>query len=292
LSDRFVAAAEVIDSSNASASEVCQALSLSRSSFYGFQQVASRDAPTRAEELSPMIIDIFWKHRRRYGARRIASELADRGIVVCRRTVAETLKSQGLKAIQPKSFQPKTTDSRHRLGYSPNLLLQPFELNAVNRLWVADITYVPIAGRRFAYLSMVMDRFSRRIIGWNLDVTMTEHLVIGSLKDAISSRQPDPELIHHSDRGGQYAANRFRQILKRSSIRQSMSRAGDCYDNAFMESCFGTIKTELEMTEYETVSEGERELGGYFSYYNRDRKHSSLGYQTPAQFESTYPGQK
>ena len=139
---------------------------------------------------------------------------------------------------------------------------------------------------------MVMDRFSRRIIGWKLDVTMTEQLVIASLKTAISSRQPGRALIHHSDRGGQYAGNRFRQILKRSSIRQSMSRADDCYDNAFMESCFGTIKTELEMTEYETVSEGERELGDYFSYYNRDRKHSSLGYQTPAQFESSHPGQK
>ena len=239
-----------------------------------------------------MVIDIFWKHRRRYGARRIVSELADRGIVVCRRTVAEAMKLQGLRAIQPKSFQPNTTHSRHRLGYSPNLLLESFELDTINRLWVADITYVPITGRRFAYLSMVMDRFSRRIIGWKLDVTMTEQLVIASLKTAISSRQPGRALIHHSDRGGQYAGNRFRQILKRSSIRQSMSRADDCYDNAFMESCFGTIKTELEMTEYETVSEGERELGDYFSYYNRDRKHSSLGYQTPAQFESSHPGQK
>ncbi|TWU50586.1 Integrase core domain protein [Rubripirellula tenax] len=239
-----------------------------------------------------MIIDIFWKHRRRYGARRISSELSDRGIVACRRTVAESMKLQGLKAIQPKSFQPKTTDSRHRLGYSPNLLLDRFELNAVNRLWVADITYIPIAGRRFAYLSMTMDRFSRRLIGWKLDVTMTEQLVVGSLKDAIMIRQPEGDLIHHSDRGGQYAGNRFRQILKRSSIRQSMSRAGDCYDNAFMESCFGTIKTELETTEYETVSEGERELGSYFSYYNQDRKHSSLGYQTPNQFESTHPGRE
>jgi transposase InsO family protein len=166
-----------------------------------------------------MIIDIFWKHRRRYGARRISSELADRGIVACRRTVAESMKLQGLNAIQPKSFQPKTTDSRHRLGYSPNLLLDSFELNAVDRLWVADITYVPLAGRRFAYLSMIMDRFSRRLIGWTFDVTMTEQLVIESLKDAIVTRQPGIELIHHSDRGGQYAGKRFRQILKRSSIR-------------------------------------------------------------------------
>lgn len=238
-----------------------------------------------------MIIDIFWKHRRRYGARRIVSELADRGVVVCRRVVAQCMKTQGLKAIQPKSFQPKTTESRHRLGYSPNLLLDEFELNTINRLWVADITYVPIAGRKFAYLSMVMDRFSRRIIGWKIAVTMTEDLVIGSLNTAIASRQPKTDLIHHSDRGGQYAGNRFRAMLKRSSMRQSMSRAGDCYDNAFMESCFGTIKTELEMTEYETVPEGERELRDYFGYYNQDRKHSGLGYQTPNQFESTHQSQ-
>jgi putative transposase len=291
LRDRFVAAAQVVDSMQASATQVCQVLSLSRSSFYGFQQACSKEERNRAEELSPMIINIFWTHRRRYGARRIASELADRGIVACRRTVAEAMETQGLKSIQPKSFQPKTTESRHRLGYSPNLLLDEIDLVATNRLWVADITYIPISKRNFAYLSMIMDRFSRRIIGWQMDVTMTEELVIGSLKNAIASRQPGPDLIHHSDRGGQYAGNRFRGILKRSSIKQSMSRAGDCYDNAFMESCFGTIKTELEMTEYETVSEGERELGSYFSYYNRDRKHSSLGYQTPAQFESTQPGQ-
>ncbi|TWU18255.1 IS3 family transposase [Allorhodopirellula heiligendammensis] len=292
MNDRLVAAAEVIDSTNASATEVCQVLSLSRSSFYGFQKATELDESTRAEELCPIIIDIFWKHRRRYGSRRITSELADRGIIVCRRTVAESMKMQNLKAIQPKSFQPKTTDSRHRLGYSPNLLLDSFELNAVNRLWVADITHVPLADRRFAYLSMIMDRFSRRLIGWKMDVTMTEQLVIGSLKDAIMIRQPGGELIHHSDRGGQYASIRFRQILKRSSIRQSMSRAGDCYDNAVMKSCFGTIKTELEMTEYETVAEGECELGSYFSYYNQDRKHSSLGYQTPNQFESTHPGRE
>lgn len=238
-----------------------------------------------------MVLDIFWKHRRRYGARRIVSELDDRGIISCRRTVGKVMKTQGLKAIQPKSFTPKTTESRHRLGYSPNLLLESFDLMSINQLWVADITYIPISGRRFAYLAMVMDRFSRRIIGWQMENTMTEELVIGSLRSAISCRQPGSPLIHHSDRGGQYASRRFRAMLRRSSIQQSMSRAGDCYDNAFMESCFGTIKTELEMTEYESVTQGTRELGDYFSYYNQDRKHSSLGNQTPLQFESTQQGQ-
>lgn len=200
------------------------------------------------------------------------------------------MEKQGLKAIQPKSFKPRTTESRHRLGYSPNLLLGDVTLHGINQLWVADITHVPLAGKRFAYLSMVMDRFSRRLIGWRIDATMTEHLVIGSLRDAIHLRQPNDGLIHHSDRGGQYAGTQYRAMLRRSSIQQNMSRAGDCYDNAFMESCFGTIKTELEMSEYETIGKGQRDLSEYFRYYNRDRKHSGIGYQTPIQFETNQTG--
>ncbi len=199
------------------------------------------------QRLTPLVMDIFWKHRKCYGTRRISEELSDCGISVSRRIVANIMKTQGLRAIQPKSFTPKTTQSRHRLGYSPNLLLEDISLSGIDQLWVADITYIPLAGKRFAYLSMIMDRYSRRLIGWQLDETMTEDLVLQSLSAAIQSRQPQAGLIHHSDRGGQYAGKRFRDVLRRSGIRQSMSRAGDCYDNAFMESCFGTIKTELEM---------------------------------------------
>ena len=196
------------------------------------------------------------------------------------------MKTQRLRAIQPKSFTPKTTDSRHRHGYSPNLLLNDFTLTAVNQLWVADITYIPLKDRRFGYLSMLMDRYSRRLIGWHLDVTMTEELVLHSLHHALKNRRPGRSVIHHSDRGGQYASKRFRQSLHRASIRQSMSRAGDCYDNAFMESCFGTIKTELEMTEYTNIQLAASELETYVTYYNRDRKHSGIGYLTPHQFEN------
>lgn len=272
--------------------EVCACLSIPRSSFYEHRSPKTMTREHETKRLTPLVMDIFWKHRRRYGTRRIVEELNDGGITVCRRTVSKIMKTQGLRAIQPKSFTPKTTESRHRLGYSPNLLLQDFCLNAVNQLWVADITYVPLRGRRFAYLSMLMDRFSRRLIGWHLDVTMTEELVLRSLTAAIHSRRMTSDLIHHSDRGGQYAGKRFRAVLRRASIRQSMSRAADCYDNAFMESCFGTIKTELEMTEYESVGEADRELAEYFAYYNRDRKHSSIGYETPIQFETNQLGQK
>jgi transposase InsO family protein len=193
---------------------------------------------------------------------------------------------QGLKAIQPKSFKPRGTESRHRLGYDPNLLIDAAEVTAINQLWVGDITYIPLRGRRFGYLATLMDRFSRRIIAWHFADDMTEALVLKTLRTAIRTRPTSANLIHHTDRGGQYAGREYRRLLARAAIRQSMSRPDNCYDNAFMESCFGTIKTELEMTEYESQRVAERELAEYLAYYNRERKHSSLGYLTPAQFEA------
>ena len=131
-----------------------------------------------------------------------------------------------------------------------------------------------------------MDRFSRRIIGWNLGTDMTEQLVLKVLRRAIRERDLREDLVHHSDRGGQYAGHRYRAILRRANIHHSMSRAADCYDNAFMESCFGTLKRELEMTEYENHREAESEIAKYIRYYNFERKHSSLEYLKPAQFEA------
>jgi len=284
------AADQIADGKTVTVQEVCRCLSIPRSSFYEHRSTRITRSECETQRLTPLVMDIFWKHRKRYGTRRICDELSDRGVSVSRRTVANIMKTQGLRAIQPKSFTPKTTQSRHRLGYSPNLLLEDISLSGINQLWVADITYIPLAGKRFAYLSMIMDRYSRRLIGWQLDETMTEDLVLQSLSTAIQSRRPQAGLIHHSDRGGQYAGKRFRSVLRRSGIRQSMSRAGDCYDNAFMESCFGRIKTELEMTEYESMSRAGRELFEYFAYFNRDRKHSGIHYQTPLQFETNQTG--
>jgi len=213
-------------------------------------------------------------------------DLSRRGIACGAARVARLLKTQGLQAIQPKSFQPRTTESRHRLGYNQNLLSGLASPSKVNEVWVGDITYIPLATRtstgRFGYLALLMDLCSRRIVGWEYGSAMDEELVLSALRRAIRERQPGPGLIHHTDRGGQYASKRYRDVLRRSGLRQSMSAAGNCYDNAFMESCFGTVKTELELAEYSSGSEAVRELSSYIRYYNAERLHSSLGYVSRA----------
>ena len=157
--------------------------------------------------MKPLIRSIFLEHRRRYGARRIAVELAARGQPCSRRRVGRLMKEMELIAIQPRTFKPRTTDSRHSLGYSPNLLAEIPEPIAVNQLWVGDITYVPIVGGDFLYLAVLMDRYSRRVVGWSLQDNMQESLVLQALESAIALRQPTPGLIHHTDRGGQYAGS-------------------------------------------------------------------------------------
>lgn len=269
--------------------EVCQTLDLSPSAYYAWRRTTPTIHEERQAELLPLVRAIFWKHRRRYGARRIVEELADQGEAVSERTVAKLLKTAGLKAIQPKSFKPRTTDSRHRLGYNPNLLLDMQPLTAINQLYVGDITYVPLRRGGFCYAALLMDRFSRMIVGWNMLDNMSEQLVLPVLRNTIADRQPPRGLIHHTDRGGQYASQAYRQVLRRAGMRQSMSREGNVYDNAFMESCFGTIKSELEMVDYESMAQAIREFGEYIRYYNLERKHSSLGYLTPHQFEASQP---
>jgi transposase InsO family protein len=257
---------------------------VSRSAYYDW---LTREPGTREQELdelTPAIVEIFVRHRRRYGARRIASELADAGIVCSARRVAGVLKSQGLRAIQPRSFVPRTTDSRHTLGYSPNLLLDADEPTRVDELWVGDITYLPLRGGGFGYLAALLDRYSRDIVAWSIDATMAEPLVLGVLRRAIRERQPMAGLVHHTDRGGQYAGTEYRAVLRRASMRQSMSRADNCYDNAFMESCWSSIKRELEAAEYDSVAAARAVVGEYVRYYRFERKHSAIGYLTPHQF--------
>ena len=290
MRDVYAGIDQLVLTESFAASAVCDALDVSRSGFYAWRSEAESQRATADRELTPMIGDVFWHHRRRYGARRIAVALSQRGIACGVARVARLLKSQGLRAIQPQSFTPRTTDSRHGLGYNENLLKGRKAPLRMNEVWVGDITYIPLAtrtsGSRFGYLALLMDLFSRRIVGWDFGLTMDEELILSALHRAIRERQPAAGLIHHTDRGGQYASAKYRAVLRRSGICQSMSAAGNCYDNAFMESCFGTIKQELELVEYRSSSEALRELLSYIRYYNVERIHSSLGYVSPAHVET------
>ena len=281
----YAAIEAIVSEGIATVSETCRFLNVNRTAFQAWRVAGPTAAETQEEELTPLIRMLFRKHRRRCGARRFAEELRQTGHVCSPRKVSKVLKTQGLRAIQPKSFVPKTTDSRHRPGYAPNLLLDAAEPTDINQVQVGDITDIPIRGGTFCYLATLMDLFSRRIIGWELKDDMTESLVLAALRSAVTERQPAPGLIHHSDRGGQYAGNEYRAVLRRAGLRLSMSRADNCYDNAFMESFIGTFKTELDMTEYEDSRKAHQEAAEYIRCYNFQRKHSALEYLTPARFE-------
>lgn len=260
-------------------------LEVSRSAYYEFQSGNSSEHQQDDERLKPMVRQIFWKHKRRFGARRIAKQLAADDETCGRYRSGRLMREMGLQAIQPKSFRPKTTDSRHRLGYSPNLLQDAEDPTAIDQIWVCDITYVRLSQASFAYAAVVMDRFSRRIVGWKIETHMQEPLVLAAFRMAIRFRQPSPGTVHHSDRGGQYAGKQYRAVLQRARMQQSMSRPGNCYDNAFMESCFGTIKTELELERFANAEIARKDITAYIRYYNKERLHSSLDYLSPTDFE-------
>ena len=269
------------------AAVLCEVLEVQRSCYYAWRRGSQSKRARKDAELKPLIREIFWEHKRRYGARRIVEELAasEKRCGVGR--VGRLLEEMELKAIQPKSFRPRTTDSRHRLGYSPNLLLTSPPPRGIDQIWIGDITYIPVENGTFLYLAILVDLYSRRIVGWELRDHMKESLVLAALRSAITLRGPGAALIHHTDRGGQYAGKEYRRVLQRAEMNQSMSRADSCYDNAFMESCNGTIKTELEMDCYENEPVARKEIREYIRYYNTRRRHSALDYSTPEQFEAT-----
>lgn len=240
--------------------------------------------------MEQQIIDTFREHKHRYGSRRISKAIEHKGEKVSRYKAGKVLRKFGLKAIQPRSFVPKTTQSRHPYPISPNLLLARDFPKAGNAVWVGDITYIPLSGGQWAYLAVWMDLFSRRIIGWQLEEHMKEALIVAAFRKALNNRAIFPGLIAHSDRGGQYAGNDFRRILKDKGILQSMSRSDNPYDNAFMESCFSRFKAELLQDGiFDTLEDARTEIFEYIEmYYNTIRLHSSLDYQSPAQYEQDY----
>lgn len=269
---------------------LCAVLGVSRSAYYRYKRGPSYQLTTHQQAKKQLIEQVFWAHKRRYGSRRIVAELQEQGHQIGRQQVRSLMKLADLQSIQPKSFVPRTTDSRHGKGYWPNLLLdQPLPASP-DLIWVSDITYLPLANGEWAYLGSWMDLFSRRIVGWRVDVNMEDALILVPLRAALQSRQPSAGLIVHSDRGGQYISNEVQELVSLWRIRPSMSRADDPYDNAFAESFWSRLKAELlEGGCFLSVDDARTEVFEYIEcYYNRARKHSSLGYKSPEQVENEY----
>ncbi len=224
MTEIYRAIEAMMDGVNVPISCICDILGVSRSGFNAWNSQTLGSRQKEFAKFTPAIVAVFHRHRRGYGARRVAEELADHGISCDPKRVAKILKKQGLRAIQSKSFVPKTTQSRHVLGYSSNLLLEARAPNETNSQWVGDITYLPLRSGGFCYLAGLLDLFFRDVVGWTVDISMMESLVLGTLRLAIRDRQPRPGLIHHTDRGRQYASSAYRATLIRAGIRQSMSR--------------------------------------------------------------------
>lgn len=266
---------------------LCRVLDVGRSAYYAYRLGDSYQQQPGSKVLETAIVDAFVAHRRRYGIRRLIPELRDLGVSAGHYKIRKVLHKYGLKAIQPRSFVPRTTDSRHPYPISPNLLLDRPLPEGINQVAVGDITYIPLIAGNWAYLSVWMDLYSRKIIGWQLANHMREELVVDSYRKAMNSRKLGKFTIIHSDRGGQYAGTMFRKLLGKSKGVQSMSRADNPYDNAFMESYFSRFKAEmLESGAFETIEDARTEIFEYIEmYYNPIRRHSSLGYISPVNFE-------
>lgn len=265
-------------------SVLCQTLGVSRSGYYDW-----RKRSPLPEELTPKVTKVFWQHSRRYGSRRITAELQAQGEQVGRRRVRRILREERLRAIQPKSFVPRTTNSRHGRTMSPNLL-EGMIVTEPRQVLVSDITYLPLQTGQWAYLATWLDLYSRKVVGWQIAETMTAELIIGALQKLLVRQAPARGMIVHSDRGGQYVDAEFRQLLEAYGYRQSMSRAGETYDNAFAESLFSRYKAELlEGGSFRDVTEARLETFEYIErYYNSVRRHSALGYVSPEEFEQAY----
>jgi putative transposase len=269
-----------------SVSAMCKVMGLSRSSYYDW---LCRIEPHKAKKdrvISQMINDIFAEGRATYGARRIQKKLVQKKVIVSRRKVTRLMKESVLEVKTKYKFKA-TTDSNHNSTVAPNLLGRKFDVPEPDRYWVGDITYVPTE-EGWLYLATVIDLYSRKVIGWSMDSRMKAELVNNALLMAIWQRKPQKGLIWHTDRGSQYASDSHRSILGPHYIKQSMSRRGDCWDNAVAESFFGIIKTELiHHYKFKTREEAKHVIFEYIEvFYNRVRIHSANDYLSPVDYES------
>ena len=266
--------------------KVCQSLSVSRSGFY----LWSDPQPGKREEentrLEQEIQKIHMEYKERYGSPRIHAELKDRGFACNHKRVERVMKEKGIRSKRAKKMKVVTTDSKHSLPVAENLLGRDFNPPGPNQVWVGDITYIQ-TGEGWVYLATVIDLWSRKVVGWETSDSMETGLVITALERACASRVRPEGVIFHSDRGSQYASHDFRLSLEQNGVIQSMSRKGDCWDNACAESFFKTLKAEeVFHRKYQTKEEARMSIFEFIEvFYNRQRKHSYLGYLSPEEFE-------
>ena len=274
----------ISQSTGHSVRRICESLQVPRSSYY--HAAAPTERQCSDAQMSQAIGTIFHHHRRRYGYRRIWKQLATEGITCAPDRVRRLMQEHGLVAIQPKTYVPQTSDGRADLP-SPNLLLdQPLPAQP-NEVWAGDITFIP-CGEKWLYLAVVIDLCSRRIVGWALAENLRSDLVVEAMQQAIASRGHTTDLIFHSDRGSQYGSRTFRDVLRLTGMRQSMSARANPYHNAWTESFMGTLKTEmLQGGHFINATDARAEIFAFIDgYYNTQRLHSSLNYRTPNHFEA------
>jgi putative transposase len=261
---------------------MCELATVSRAGYY--RRLAERAPEEEEMAVRAVIQEIAVQHRRHYGRRRITVELRNRGMKVNHKRVGRLMREDNLLAIQRRKFVA-TTNSGHDLEVYLNVAAH-MQLTGVNQLWVADITYIRLRGE-FVFLAIILDRFSRCVVGWSLDRSLTARITIAALKQAIEKRQPRSGLVHHSDRGMQYAAQEYVEILQEHSMIPSMSRPANPYDNAACERFMKTLKEEeIDCRQYRDLEDLAAHVEEFIDqYYNRQRLHSALGYQTPEAFE-------
>lgn len=268
---------------------VCEVLQVSRSGYYVWRSRRTSARKHRRQVLAEKIRQVHEANRRVYGSPRVCRALREQGEAVCENTVAKVMKSQGIRGKTKRKFVPRTTDSVHQQPVASNVLDRRFDAELPNRKWAADITYIP-TDEGWLYLAGVLDLCSRKVIGWSMADHMRTDLVSEAMSMALIHRQPDraAPLLHHSDRGVQYASDDYQKLLTDHGIRISMSGKGDCWDNAVMESFWSTLKSELvNDAHYATREQARQSIFEYIEvFYNRQRLHSTLGYQSPEAFEA------
>ena len=265
--------------------KMCHVFDISRSAYYAWRKRPKSIYEQVNERLLNRIKQIYHESRGIYGSPRVTAELHAQGFICGHNRVARLMRNNGLWAKRKRKFRV-TTHSSHNLAVVPNLLGRKFVADFPNQVWVSDITYIRTA-EGWLYLAAILDTYSRQIVGWSMNMSLSQELVINALKQAMGRRNPSPGLLFHSDRGLQYASEAVRELLKEREFIQSMCGKGNCYDNAIMESFFGSLKTEWVGSEnYKTRSEARKSIFEYIEiFYNRVRRHSALGYLSPFDYE-------